>query len=231
MLYGNTFRTAVIVLIFLVVLVVLVLPEGKSADERLKEAIINNDRDGVKKALNDGANPNMEINGYSALAQAVRQLNERYKDITIVKALVSAGADYTEPLIITTAMKLCANESYLLDLETEFVPYIISLGADVDTKIDEVNDVFCVAVKHSLNYRILYAAVAAGCNVDKDIDKGEYLPLEYVVRTAKHNEVSTLVNLGSDIPQSIDRKTVKEYVLERYGENVAKSFYSSVFSL
>lgn len=39
------------------------------------------------------------------------------------------------------------------------------------------------------------------------------------------------MNLGSEIPQSIDGKTVKEYVLERYGENVAKSFYSSVFSL
>ena len=161
----------------------------------------------------------------------MRQLNERNKDITIIQALVSAGADYTDSLVITTAMKLCANESYLLDLETEFVPYIISLGADVDTKIDGVNDVFCFAVKHNLNYRILYAAVAAGCDVDKQIDGGEYLPLEYAIRTARHSEVDTLVRLGCEIPQTIDGKTVREYVLERYGANVARSFYSSVFAI
>ena len=141
------FLLAVLILVFIAVLVVLVLPEGKSAPERLKEAIINSDKDGVKKALNDGADPNLQINGYSALVQAVRQLNERNKDITIIQALVSAGADYTDSLVITTAMKLCANESYLLDLETEFVPYIISLGADVDTKIDGVNDVFLFCCK------------------------------------------------------------------------------------
>ena len=223
--------TAVLALIFIVVLVVLVLPEGKSADERLKEAIINNDKDGVKKALNAGADSNLEINGYPSLVYAIRQLNERYKDISIAQALVSAGADYTDPRVITTAMKLCVNESYLLDLETKFVPYIISLGANVNTKIDGVNDVFSFAVKHNLNYRILYAAVAAGCNVNINIDGGEYLPLEYAIRTAKHNEISTLIHLGCEVPQSIDGKTVKEYVLERYGADVAKSFYSSVFAL
>ena len=228
--------SAVLALIFLIVLTILVLPEGKSADEksadeRLKEAIINNNKDEVKKALNDGADPNLEINGYPALVQAVRQLNERYKDITIAQALVSAGADYTEPLVITSAMKLCASELYLLDLETEFVPYIISLGADVNTKIDGVNDVFCFALKHNLNYRIMYAAAAQGCDVNVYIDGGEYLPLEYAIRTALHSKIDTLVRLGCEIPQMIDGKTVKTYVLERYGADVAKSFYSTVFAL
>ena len=53
------FLLAVLILVFIAVLVVLVLPEGKSAPERLKEAIINSDKDGVKKALNDGADPNL----------------------------------------------------------------------------------------------------------------------------------------------------------------------------
>ncbi len=222
---------ALLLVVFIAVLVVLVLPEGKSVDDRLKEGIINNDKDIVKKALNDGADPNIEINGYPALVQAIRQLNERYKDVSIAQALVSAGADYSDSRVIITALKLCATESYLLDLESDFIPYIISLGADVDTKIDGVNNVFAFSIKHNLNFRILYAAVAAGCNVNEHIDGGDDLPLEYVIKTARHSEVDTLVRLGCEIPQTIDGKTVREYVLERYGESVAKSFYTTLFTV
>lgn len=221
----------VFLLVFIAVLVVLILPDGKSADDRLKVGIINNDKDGVKKALNDGADPNIEINDYPALVQAIRQLNSRNRDISIAQALVNAGADYSDSRVIITALQLCATESYLLDLETDFIPYIISLGADVDTKIDGVNDVFAFAVKHNLNFRILYAAVAAGCNVNVHIDGGDDLPLEYVIKTARHTEVSTLVRLGSEIPQSIEGVDVKTYVLSRYGESIAKSFYSDIFTV
>lgn len=222
---------AVLAVIFTIVLIVLVLPEGKSADDRLREGIINNEKDVVKRALNDGADPNLEINGYPALVQAIRQLNERNKDISTAQALVNAGADYTNPLVLTTALKLCSTESYLLELETDFIPYIISLGADADIKVDGVNSVFCFAVKHDLNYRIMYASAAQGCNVNEHVDGGEYLPVEYVIRTARHGEVGTLVRLGSDVPETIDGKTVKEYVLERYGESIARSYYTSVFTL
>ena len=102
---------------------------------------------------------------------------------------------------------------------------------NVNIKVDGVNDIFCYAVKYGLNYRIIYAASGAGADVNGDIDNLGYLPIEYLIRTGRHNSVSTLVYVGSRIPETIDGKTVKQYVLDRYGEGVAKAFYTSIFTI
>ena len=222
---------AVLAVVFLGILLVLVIPERKSADERLSEGITNNDESLVKKALQEGANPDSEINGTTALVQSIRQLNSDNRDISIARDLVNAGADYKNPDVITSALKLCATGVYLSDLETDFIPSLISDGVDVNIKVDGVNDIFCYAVKHGLNYRIIYAASGAGADVNGDIDNLGYLPIEYLIRTGRHNGVSTLVYVGSKIPETIDGKTVKQYVLDRYGEDVAKAFYSSIFTV
>lgn len=198
-------------------------------NKMLQEGIQSNKLSKVETALNNGADANMTINGTSALVQAIKQITPSHSDPSIANALISAGADIMNSEVIITAMRKGSSGVHISDYSVDFLPSLISLGVDVNTKIDGVNDVYCYAVKMNMNPRVVSASVAGGANVNGHIDGEPYNALEHVIRTGMHNMVSTLVRLGAEPPESIDGVPLRQYVFSKYGQAVIDAFYSNLF--
>lgn len=226
-----TFTVCIALFLIFGIALFLFIPEKTDVTEEFIKGIQNNEIREVQNALKNGANPNTEVNGVPALVQAIRNINGRNKDLSIPQLLVNAGADISNPAVIIATLRLAASDIYISDLESDFIPSLISSGADVNVKIDGINDVFCYSLKYNLNFRILKAAAGAGADINGHVDGKEWLPIEYCIRNGKHNIVSTLVYLGSEQPKDIEGKSIKEYVLQRYGEGVANAFYKCLFSI
>ncbi len=195
----------------------------------LLAGVQGNDKIKVVKALKNGADPNsIDNSGTSALVLAIKKINERNKDFSICQSLIDAGANVSEPEVIIAALRIATNGTYVGDFKYSFIPNLISMGADINAKVDGINDVFCYAVKHNIAYQIIKASAGAGANVNALIDN-EYLPLEYTIRVGNHDIVGTLVRTGTKIPEEIDGEPLKEYVISRYGSVIVDEYYKSLF--
>lgn len=216
-----------VVLICLIALLIMMLKPDY--DEILKKGILENNLHKVERALKNGADANMEIDGTSALVLAIKHITYSDSSLKIANEMIKAGADVKDHEVIITAMRKGASHSFNSDIEYFLIPSLITNGADINTKIEGNNDVYCYAIKNSLSWRVIKAAVGSGADVNSHVDNEPYNALEHLIRNGQHELVSTVVRLGATPPKSIDGVPIKDYVLNKYGDYIAKTYYKVLF--
>lgn len=211
--------------VFLFVLVFLLASCG-NPNESLKKALVDGKSSNVESALKKGADPNLIMdNGESALAYSI--LN--YKEIgskSMLK-LLSAGADATtDEIVIATynVMRSSKGSSFIVDGFED----LLDAGLNYNYLVDSEHNLFQAVIIGDMNRNAINYLCKRGVDPDTIIENDE-TALQYVIKHAHHDSVSTLVYCGADKDISIDGILVYNYVLDNYGAKTLNAFYTSMF--
>lgn len=194
----------ILLLVTLAVMVIFYLPLRVSrANERLKVALLSGDNQGVRDALNGGADPDLQMTSRAAAPGHLSSMIDAIR-LLFHRALQPAPNS-------KTALMQAANYS-----KPEMVEALLQHGAHVNTRLNNGTTALLLA-SNKRSLEILTALLAKGANLHDHMQDGA-TPLLLAAQYGQTQNIRLFLEKGADIHDRMQDGTTALLMAVQYGQ-------------